>query len=168
MMRQNQKIELRRGFGALPNGSLSPYHAVGGVDFSSQADRFASVGMVVANDAQRIGAATRTPLPAVVMPDGLGRAVNHLSGPAQNAAVRGWKVSSLKGVSNASKVSVAMFFGGLLVYAGLDFPGARTIRKTVQDVIRQPEPTARVVSVAVGGMALAWAYSNKGPSTEAS
>jgi hypothetical protein len=161
MMRQNQTLALHREYSALSNGSLPPYHPMGGVDFSSQANRFASVGMVVENDAQRINAETQEPQDAVVMPDGLGRAVNHLSGRAQNAAIRGWKVRSLQGMANSTTASIALIGGLLLAYGGTDFPGARSIHKVIKDIIRQPEPTVRVLSVGVGGILVAWGWANR-------
>lgn len=161
MMWQNQTLALHREYSALSNGSIPPYHPMGGVEFSSQANKFASVGMVVENDAQRINAETQEPQDAVVMPDGLGRAVSHLSGKAQNAAIRGWKVRSLQGMAKGTKASVAIMGGFLLAYAGTDFPGARAVRDTIKDIIRQPEPTARVLSVGAGGILLAWGWANR-------
>ena len=160
-LRQNQSMLVKREFGNLANGSLPSYGSSSAREFSSTPNRFGSMGMVVAGDSQRIKSSIGTGKSNFAAPKSLGRAVSQMSGPNQNTIINSYKARALSGMSNKGRVSFVMAFGITLVYGGLDFPGARTIRRQIRKVISQPEPTIRIASVIVGGAAIAWANANR-------
>jgi uncharacterized protein YjeT (DUF2065 family) len=160
-LNQNQSMLVKREFGNLANGSLPSYGSSSAREFSATANRFGSMGMVIAGDSQRIQASIGKGKSNFAAPKSLGRAVSQMSGPNQNTIINSYKARALSGMSNKGKVSFVMAFGITLVYGGLDFPGARTIRRQIQKIIAQPESTIRIASVIVGGVAIAWANANR-------